>query len=142
LNNGSTSSSQPSSTAQSTKSSSETNTSNSTASTTTSFELSDPDIFDPSFTSTIASSSPETSLQNVTYNGCYSKLEFGSMSNIARVVRIYCYRMCKLRCDKILNDHEKNKQIRQTDDLSKLVFVSDEDIIACLETCPVLCSCN
>ena len=92
-----------------------------------------------SIAETINTTTVTTTTTTSAYNGCSSKLEFGSMSNIARVVRIYCYRMCKVRCEGILNDYYVKSGDNSGDELIKS---SDNDIIACLETCPILCSCK
>lgn len=66
------------------------------------------------------------------YNGCSSKLEFGPMMNIGRVVSIYCYRMCKVKCDELISSVPNVEELRQT---------REKDYLVCFQTCPVLCSC-
>lgn len=61
---------------------------------------------------------------------CRVRYEFGTKINIARIVEIYCNRMCNIRCKVILSEYERS--VRRVVSL---------DVIACLETCPALCDC-
>ena len=61
---------------------------------------------------------------------CRVRYEFGTKINIARIVEIYCNRMCKIRCNVIIREYERS--VRRVVSL---------DVIACLETCPALCDC-
>lgn len=66
------------------------------------------------------------------YNGCRSKLEFGTMIDLSREIAIYCSRMCDMRCETIISDmHNDNEN-----------YKLDPNYIACTQTCPQLCLCN
>ncbi len=72
-----------------------------------------------------------------TYNGCKSKLELGSMSSMSKIVAVYCYRMCEVKCKQIISEVERIKRESLASDQANY----EKDLIVCFETCPVLCSC-
>ncbi len=109
-------------------SSTSTSTSTSTLSTSTST------LATASLTSLVYTSSSTTAYNG--YNGCKSKVEFGTMIDLSREVAIYCSRMCDLRCETIISDI-----IKHSIETGKN-FETDRNFIACTKTCPVLCSCN
>ena len=87
-----------------------------------------------------SSISPLTSLlttraasTNNGYNGCRSKVEFGTMIDLSREIAIYCSRMCDMRCETIVAEMEEDDNEN---------YKLDRNYIACTQTCPQLCSCN
>lgn len=95
----------------------------------------DDDSYEYEFTTsttrtTSTTTTTTTQSSKIPGGSCRVRYEFGTKINIARVVKIYCNRMCKVRCKVILDEFEKS--VRQVVSL---------DVIACLETCPVLCDC-
>ena len=66
------------------------------------------------------------------YHGCRPKLEFGPMLNIARIMSIYCYRMCHLHCG----------ELTTAAFLEVLKEAKPREFVACAETCPLVCVCK
>lgn len=68
---------------------------------------------------------------------CSPKLEYGSFSNLIRVTKIFCDRVCDMGCSiilKDLNDLENSPDIFSNVNTRK-------SLIVCLTTCPILCDC-
>lgn len=67
---------------------------------------------------------------------CQSKLEFGDLSDVSVEIEVFCNDMCNNRCKPLIAEFKedliKNRANRRP----------NPDLMACLETCPLLCSCN
>jgi hypothetical protein len=82
-------------------------------------------------TSDSSSVSPPVANENAfEFNGCKSRLEFGSTINISRMISIYCYRMCKVKCPVLIASELSVDQM------------NGKEYEACTQTCPLLCLCK
>jgi hypothetical protein len=80
-----------------------------------------------------ATTSQTSVTQNQDYfNTCKPRLEFGSSMSISKIVSIYCYRMCKIKCEKLVNEYQSN---------TRFMLEKEKDYNVCFVTCPILCNC-
>lgn len=64
------------------------------------------------------------------YSSCKSRRKFGNVLDISKLVTIYCNRICKNYCPLFMAIS------------SDIMDMNDENRLACIETCPLLCSCD
>ena len=66
---------------------------------------------------------------------CEVKLKFGNTLNISKIMGIFCEQVCNQKCKILLK--EVNKNLMQNKDTEP-----SSDLLACIDTCPVVCECK
>ena len=93
--------------------------------------------------STTVATRPSTRTQTDTINKklandnskCEVKLKFGNTLNISKIMGIFCEQVCNQKCKVLLK--EVNKNLMQNKDTEP-----SSDLLACIDTCPVVCDCK
>lgn len=65
---------------------------------------------------------------------CERKLEFGNFLNFNNIAEIFCEQICNENCKELLAEVEENLKKGVQSEPS-------DDLITCLDTCPIMCDC-
>ena len=88
--------------------------------------------------STTASTTASTTSSATTHTNCYpiDKLVFGDLSDLGGDLNVFCKEMCGFKCKPLLAEFKSNLFKNEAN------IRPNQDLMACLETCPLLCKCD
>lgn len=91
-----------------------------------------------SSTTISTSTSSSTTASTTTHTNCYpiDKLVFGDLSDLGGDLNVFCKEMCGFRCKPLLAEFKSNLFKNEANNRP------NQDLMACLETCPLLCKCD
>ena len=85
-----------------------------------------------------SSTTASTTSSTTTHTNCYpiDKLVFGDLSDLGGDLNVFCKEMCGFKCKPLLAEFKSNLFKNEANNRP------NQDLMACLETCPLLCKCD